>query len=932
MKKITLIFLLLSSFVLRAQLFVPVTDQYGFKTPPMLQEESTLATPADKPGYGRIGVKTDNHLYFRDDLGNEYDLISFLIGGPGSFLALNDTPDDYEGHANELTYITRDEDSLIFTGGLTWNSEELDSALLIKSDDINSGFAHISNDFSHYATFNYHNIGLTDGTYATNIYPSSIWTPRISWAANETQLNWTMPDLLDFEDGPVDWYWHAALGGAGSVFYDEDGDGNLRLTPFSDIVDDLGITYAAITGLTPTYLVYGGVGGEPAQSDALYYDDDKLTLVGRGWIDDFSGSSEPSLYVRGNNNAGSDGVRLFVENYAGVPGTDAQAGIQVESALDSSYVEIGAYTGAGDLRLQNILSDDYWSIGRSSDDSLKIDWVDGATRTMLLHSKGQKTSLSGYLAVNKGTAPAYPLDLNGDFNISTGSIFRRNGTAISTLSGYGITDAVPSSRTISTTAPLTGGGDLSANRTISLPIPDGELVYGSGGTTVASSSLLKWDNSLGNLDLGGNGNSESYNMNLSEAAGRFEMALTGYAASETKLFLRAAGGTQSSPTATAAGDPLGVLGFIGYDGSSYASDASIGIKAVTSETWAPGAHGGYLIFSVCATGTTTASKKMRLNTDGRLYVGGQSAASFGIECATDISGTALYANGTGGAGFLELNTQASAPSTPATNDVRLFSNAGTLSWLRSDGFTRSFSSTLTANRTYTLQDASSTIAMYSNDLSVFAATTSAQLRGVLSDEIGTGPALFDGGTPSTGLTLTNCTGLPTTGLVNNAVTYAKMQQGGAYKMLANNTNASANYAEVPFEYHNSQTYTGTYAMIAGTTAPSGTTNHSYTWQRVGNVVTLDIWIIFGTNGTAVTSASVTLPADCPSPSEPPGLTGGSDRLYSGTGWMESNSTSSPGATRVMLRRNSGDTAYELVIVAGSSNGNYVHFNVVYYAQ
>lgn len=38
-----------------------------------------------------------------------------------------------------------------------------------------------------------------------------------------------------------------------------------------------------------------------------------------------------------------------------------------------------------------------------------------------------------------------------------------------TLAGYGITDAAPSARSISTTAPLTGGGDLSANRTFAIP-------------------------------------------------------------------------------------------------------------------------------------------------------------------------------------------------------------------------------------------------------------------------------------------------------------------------------------------------------------------------------------------------------------------------------------------------------------------------------
>ena len=37
-----------------------------------------------------------------------------------------------------------------------------------------------------------------------------------------------------------------------------------------------------------------------------------------------------------------------------------------------------------------------------------------------------------------------------------------------TLSGYGITDAVPTSRTVSAGTGLSGGGDLSANRTLSL--------------------------------------------------------------------------------------------------------------------------------------------------------------------------------------------------------------------------------------------------------------------------------------------------------------------------------------------------------------------------------------------------------------------------------------------------------------------------------
>jgi hypothetical protein len=51
-------------------------------------------------------------------------------------------------------------------------------------------------------------------------------------------------------------------------------------------------------------------------------------------------------------------------------------------------------------------------------------------------------------------------------------------------------------------------------------------------------------------------------------------------------------------------------------------------------------------------------------------------------------------------------------------------------------------SALTATRSWTLQDASGTVALTSNKLSAFAATTSAELAGVISDETGTGSLVF----------------------------------------------------------------------------------------------------------------------------------------------------------------------------------------------
>lgn len=79
-------------------------------------------------------------------------------------------------------------------------------------------------------------------------------------------------------------------------------------------------------------------------------------------------------------------------------------------------------------------------------------------------------------------------------------------------------------------------------------------------------------------------------------------------------------------------------------------------------------------------------------------------------------------------------------------------------------------------RTLTVPDASGTLALTSNKLSAFAATTSSELAGVISDETGTGLLVFGTSpvltTPNLGipsaLTLTNATGLPIAGITGLA--------------------------------------------------------------------------------------------------------------------------------------------------------------------
>jgi hypothetical protein len=130
---------------------------------------------------------------------------------------------------------------------------------------------------------------------------------------------------------------------------------------------------------------------------------------------------------------------------------------------------------------------------------------------------------------------------------------------------------------------------------------------------------------------------------------------------------------------------------------------------------------------------------------------------------------------------------ASGANTPArlakdTNATRVLTNTGTSNvpaWAQV---------TLTSGVTGTLPVANggTGITSLGSNVATFLGTpSSANLRSALTDETGTGGAVFATsptlvtpalGTPASG-TLTNCTGLPTAGIVDDAVTLAKMASG-----------------------------------------------------------------------------------------------------------------------------------------------------------
>lgn len=137
----------------------------------------------------------------------------------------------------------------------------------------------------------------------------------------------------------------------------------------------------------------------------------------------------------------------------------------------------------------------------------------------------------------------------------------------------------------------------------------------------------------------------------------------------------------------------------------------------------------------------------------------------------------------------------------------------------------------------------------------------------------------------------------------------------SYSLLVNNTASTADVTETTYRSPSQQTYTGTITWT-GTTAPSGATNHTYNWHRIGNLVTLKITLVYATTGAALTAVNVTLPTDCPTPLKPTGLTAASNNLYTGSGLFANSLTGTPSASnRVLLRSNAANNGFEI-----SSNG------------
>ena len=191
---------------------------------------------------------------------------------------------------------------------------------------------------------------------------------------------------------------------------------------------------------------------------------------------------------------------------------------------------------------------------------------------------------------------------------------------------------------------------------------------------------------------------------------------------------------------------------------------------------------------------------VNLNVSGTVF-----APSFGV-------------NGVGGLGYVNYIAQSSAPSTPSSVGYNMYANSqGYLSWVsksgggESDTYTRTLDGILTANRVYTLQDATMTLA-----------GTAAIYGGTGQSTVTTGDLLYgsaantwsklaSGGTAGMFLRSAGASTAPTwsTLVLPNAATLNQI----IHSTASNTWGGNANFL---FDTVNSGLIVGTTAMIAST--------------------------------------------------------------------------------------------------------------------
>ncbi len=286
-------------------------------------------------------------------------------------------------------------------------------------------------------------------------------------------------------------------------------------------------------------------------------------------------------------------------------------------------------------------------------------------------------------------------------------------------------------------------------------------------------------------------------------------------------FLISAGKTIaiSPPSSIVSGFTLTLPVNTGTSGQYLKTDGSGNLSWSTVQV--TGGVAGSIVYQSAADTTTTLAPNT--TTSKRFLVQTSSVPSWGTIAAADISGL-TNSNLSGSAGITNANLQYSSV-TVGTTAISLGSSSTTIAGLSSiNGITVSGSS--------------GTFALVQNKLGDFAATTSAELAGVISDETGSGVLVF--GTSPTFTTSIN--------------------SGATFSAFANATTLTLGYSSTAASTTNISTgavaNATTKTINIGTGGATGSTTNINIGSSAGGTVTINSDVNIGGALTTITSATL----------------------------------------------------------------------------
>ena len=351
-----------------------------------------------------------------------------------------------------------------------------------------------------------------------------------------------------------------------------------------------------------------------------------------------------------------------------------------------------------------------------------------ATTIPAIAGAGAYTTLGTTQTITGNKTFSGTLDL-GSSAIATTKTAGNNSTAVATT-------AYVDGAVTAATYNFTLAGDTGTPQTID----DAETVTITGG--VGLSSVASGTNTITlNLDntavtAGSYGSASAIPTFTVDAQGRLTAA--GTASISTSFTVDADSGADLT---ISGGDTFRIIGGTGLTSTASATDTltlDLDNTAVTGGSYGSASSVG--TFTVDAQGRLTAAASTTIE----IALGTNTSGSYVTSLVAGTGVTLTNNSGEGATPTVAIGQSVETTSSPSFNGLNL-NAAGTIIFegTTDDGFETTLSAgDPTGDRTITLPDATGTVALTNNKLSAFAATSSAELAGVLSDETGTGALVF----------------------------------------------------------------------------------------------------------------------------------------------------------------------------------------------